>query len=81
MTEPCKLKGVTEPVCAAMPTPGLEKVIVTRARDFSLSQMSKTYTRGLWKRITIFYIFLATVYAIEKLLAGFNVQPRFGMNR
>ena len=27
MTEPSNLKGVAEPVCAAMPTPGLEKVI------------------------------------------------------
>ena len=25
--------------------------------------------------------FLQTVYAIEKLLAGFNVQPRIGMNQ
>ena len=30
-----------------------------------------------------FYTFLATVhvYAIEKLLAGFNVHPRIGMNQ
>ena len=28
-----------------------------------------------------FCIFLQTVYAIEKLLAGFNVQPRIGMNQ
>ena len=28
----------------------------------------------------IFAFFLQTVYPIEKLLAGFNVQPRFGMN-
>ena len=26
-------------------------------------------------------LFLQTVYAIEKLLAGFNKQPRIGMNR
>ena len=26
-------------------------------------------------------LFLQTVYAIEKLLAGFNVQPRIGMNQ
>ena len=25
--------------------------------------------------------FLQTVYVIEKLLAGFNVQPRIGMNQ
>ena len=29
----------------------------------------------------IFALFLQTVYAIEKLLAGFNVQPRIGMNQ
>ena len=29
----------------------------------------------------IFALFLLTVYAIEKLLAGFNVQPRIGMNQ
>ena len=28
-----------------------------------------------------FALFLQTVYAIEKLLAGFNVQPRIGMNQ
>ena len=28
-----------------------------------------------------FCFFLQTVYAIEKLLAGFSVQPRFGMNQ
>ena len=29
----------------------------------------------------IFELFLQTVYAMEKLLAGFNVQPRIGMNQ
>ena len=29
----------------------------------------------------IFALFLQTVCAIEKLLAGFNVQPRIGMNQ
>ena len=29
----------------------------------------------------IFALFLQTVYAIEKLLAGFNVQTRIGMNQ
>ena len=29
----------------------------------------------------IFTLFLQTVYAVEKLLAGFNVQPRIGMNQ
>ena len=29
----------------------------------------------------IFALFLQTVHAIEKLLAGFNVQPRIGMNQ
>ena len=29
----------------------------------------------------IFALFLQTVYAIEKLLADFNVQPRIGMNQ
>ena len=29
----------------------------------------------------IFAVFLQTVYAIEKLLAGFNAQPRIGMNQ
>ena len=29
----------------------------------------------------IFALFLQTVYAIEKLLAGLNVQPRIGMNQ
>ena len=29
----------------------------------------------------IFVLFLQTVYAIEKLLAGFNVQPSIGMNQ
>ena len=39
----------------------------------------KIYTRGLWKRITIIlHFFLQTVYAIEKSLAGFNVEPRIG---
>ena len=28
-----------------------------------------------------FCTFFQTVYAIEKLLAGFNVQPRIGMNQ
>ena len=39
-------------------------------------------TRGLLKRITIFFaLFLQTVYAIEKLLADFKVQPRIGINQ
>ena len=29
----------------------------------------------------VFALFLQTVYAIEKLLAGFDVQPRIGMNQ
>ena len=29
----------------------------------------------------IFAFFLQIVYAIEKLLTGFNVQPRIGMNQ
>ena len=29
----------------------------------------------------IFALFLHTVYTIEKLLAGFNVQPRIIMNQ
>ena len=29
----------------------------------------------------IFAIFLHTLYAIEKLLTGYNVQPRIGMNQ
>ena len=29
----------------------------------------------------IFALFLQTVYAIEKLLAGFNVKPKIGMNQ
>ena len=29
----------------------------------------------------IFALFLQTVHPIEKLLAGFNVQPKFGMNQ
>ena len=29
----------------------------------------------------IFALFLQTVYVIEKLLAGFNMQPRIGMNQ
>ena len=29
----------------------------------------------------IFALFLQTVYAIEKLLAGFYVQPKSGMNQ
>ena len=29
----------------------------------------------------IFALFLQTVYAIENLLAGFNVQPRIGMKQ
>ena len=29
----------------------------------------------------IFVLFLQTVYAIEKLLVGFTVQPRIGMNQ
>ena len=29
----------------------------------------------------IFALFLQTVYAIEKLLVGFDVQPRIGMNQ
>ena len=28
----------------------------------------------------IFALFLQTVYAIEKLLTDFNVQPRIGIN-
>ena len=30
---------------------------------------------------TYFALFLRAVYAIEKLLAGFDVQPRIGMNQ
>ena len=29
----------------------------------------------------IFALFLQTVYAIEKLLAGFNLQPKISMNQ
>ena len=29
----------------------------------------------------IFALFLQGVYAIDKLLAGFNVQPRIGMKK
>ena len=39
------------------------------------------YKRTLKLRHHIFALFLQTVYAIEKLLADFNVQPRIGMNQ
>ena len=29
----------------------------------------------------VFALFLQTIYVIEKLLAGFNDQPRIGMNQ
>ena len=39
------------------------------------------YQRTLKTHHHIFALFLQTVYAIEKLLAGFNAQPRTGMNQ
>ena len=39
------------------------------------------YKRTLKKHHHIFLIFLQTAYAIEKSRAGFNVQPRIGMNQ
>ena len=39
------------------------------------------YLRTLKAHHHIFALFLQTVYAIEKLPAGFNVQPKFGMNQ
>ena len=38
------------------------------------------YLRTLKTHHHIFALLLHTVYAIEKLLAGLNVQPRIGMN-
>ena len=43
--------------------------------------MALIYWRTLKTHHHIFALFLQTVYAIEKLLAGFNVQPRIGMNQ
>ena len=39
------------------------------------------YWRTLKTHHHIFALFLQTVYAIEKILAGFNMQPRNGMNQ
>ena len=39
------------------------------------------YTWTLKTHHHIFALFLQTVYAIKKLLAGFNVLPRIGMNQ
>ena len=39
------------------------------------------YLRTLKTHHHIFALFLLTFNAIEKLLAGFNVQPRIGMNQ
>ena len=39
------------------------------------------YIRKLKMHHHIFAIFLQTVYAIENILAGFNVQHRIGMNQ
>ena len=39
------------------------------------------YKRTLKMHHHIFAFFLQTVYAIEKILADFNVQPRIGMNQ
>ena len=38
------------------------------------------YKRTLKTHHHTFALFMQTVYAIEKSLAGFNVQPRNGMN-
>ena len=35
----------------------------------------------LTKHHHVFVFFLQTGYAIEKLLTGFNVQPRFAINQ
>ena len=42
---------------------------------------TKVYWKTLKIHHNIFASFLQTVYVIEKLLAGFNVQPRIGMNQ
>ena len=39
------------------------------------------YERTLKTHHQVFALFLQTVYEIEKLLAGFNVQPRICMNQ
>ena len=40
------------------------------------------YTKGLWKRITIFLHVSCKPYMwLKKVLAGTNVQPRIGMNQ
>ena len=39
------------------------------------------YLRTLKTHHHIFALFLQTVYVIEKLFAGFNVQPRHGMSK
>ena len=41
----------------------------------------KLYKRTLKTHHHIFALFLQTVYAIVKLLPGFNVQPKIGMNQ
>ena len=46
---------------------------------FVLCIFIKIYYRTLKTHHLIFALVLQTIYAIEELLAGFNVQPRIGM--
>ena len=39
------------------------------------------FSKGLWKRITIFLFFSQTVYSIVMLYAGLNVQLKIGINQ
>ena len=48
---------------------------------YQIPQTSFIYYRNLKMHHHIFTLFLQTIYAIEKLLTGFNVQPRIGMNQ
>ena len=49
--------------------------------DLGIVGTCDIYSRTLKTHHHIFALFLQTVYAIEKLFTGFNVQPRIGMNQ
>ena len=55
--------------------------LISLCERLKFTSVEIIYLRTLKTHHHIFAFFLQTVYAIEKLLAGFNVQPRIGMNQ
>ena len=58
----------------------LKNILPPLAARASIRRSMLKYARRLFNTSPYFSLFLQTVYAIEKLHAGFIVQHRIGMN-